>query len=152
MQAQSQSRRLQTYLEKLSSQARGRLLAEVERLKMCGDDMPGLDVVLTELRSEFRKNGSNVRINDPNHTLSCGAGTSTIDANTCEVPLSSISGNIQVNTLAGNDTLTLNLANGNFIPAGGVSYAGGDPTTGIAAVTNSTANFRLSTDALASTQ
>ncbi|PYS23626.1 MAG: hypothetical protein DMF72_08740 [Acidobacteria bacterium] len=74
--------------------------------------------------------GSNVRVNDPNHTLSCGGGITQVDANTCEVPLASISGNIQVSTLAGNDTLTLNFANGNFMPASGLSYAGGDPTTG----------------------
>jgi hypothetical protein len=45
------------YLRQLTSQTRGRLLAEIERLKMCGDDTPGFDLVLTELRDEFRKNG-----------------------------------------------------------------------------------------------
>jgi hypothetical protein len=65
MRPEPQALRIQTYLEKLSSQARGRLLAEIERLKMCGDDTPGLDVILTELRSEFRKNGQNVRAANP---------------------------------------------------------------------------------------
>ena len=65
MRAEPQSRRIQTYLEKLSSQARGRLLAEIERLKMCGDETPGLDEILTELRAEFRKNGQNVRAANP---------------------------------------------------------------------------------------
>jgi hypothetical protein len=65
------------------------------------------------------RNGSNVRIHDPNHTLSAGAGTTQFDANTVDVPLSSITGNIQVNniqvnTLGGNDTLTLDLSGGNF--------------------------------------
>jgi len=75
-------------------------------------------------------NGSNVRINDPNHTLKCGAGATTIDVHTCEVPLASITGSIHVHALAGNDSLTLALAGGNFFPPGGVIYNGGDPTTG----------------------
>jgi hypothetical protein len=57
--------RVQKYLRQLSSQARGRLLAEIERLKLCGDDTPGLDVILGELRTEFRKNGQNVRAANP---------------------------------------------------------------------------------------
>lgn len=73
-------------------------------------------------------NGSNVRVNDPNHPLSCSAGT-PVDANTCDVPLASITGNIQVNTLDGNDTLTLNFAGGNFLPPGGLIYAGGAQTS-----------------------
>jgi hypothetical protein len=74
-------------------------------------------------------NVANVRINDPNNTLTAGAGATQIDANTVEVPLASISGNIQVNTLGANDTLTLALAGGDFIPAGGLSYAGGTQTS-----------------------
>ena len=57
--------RLQKYLRQLSSKARSRLLAEIERLKLCGDDTPGFDAILTELRSEFRKGGQNVRIANP---------------------------------------------------------------------------------------
>jgi CSLREA domain-containing protein len=76
-------------------------------------------------------NGPNIQVTDPNHTLSCGAGAIVIDVNTCEVPLASIlTGSIQVNALAGSDSLTLALANGNFFPPGGVVYSGGDPTTG----------------------
>jgi hypothetical protein len=57
---------VQKYLRQLTSQTRGRLLAEIERLQMCGDDTPGFSVILTELRSEFRKNGQNVvRIANP---------------------------------------------------------------------------------------
>jgi hypothetical protein len=37
-------------------------------------------------------NGSNVRINDPSHTINCGTDTTAIDANTCEVPLDSVTG------------------------------------------------------------
>jgi hypothetical protein len=57
--------KVQKYLRQLTSQARGRLLAEIERLQMCGDDTPGFGAILTELRTEFRKNGQNVRIANP---------------------------------------------------------------------------------------
>ncbi len=73
--------------------------------------------------------GANVRINDPSHTLTCGAGATQVNANTCDVPLSSITGNIQVDTQGGNDQLTLDLGSGDFIPTGGLSYAGGTQTT-----------------------
>jgi CSLREA domain-containing protein len=78
----------------------------------------------------IRLNGSNVRISDSNHTLNCGAGTTAIDANICEVLLASITGLIQVDALAGSDSLVLDLGGGNFFPPGGVTYNGGDPTTG----------------------
>lgn len=95
------------------------------------------DLVITDINGgasddtlTITKNGTNIRISDPNNRLSAGAGATQVDLHTVDVPISSITGSIQVNTLAGNDTLTLNFANGNFIPSGGVSYAGGDPTTG----------------------
>ena len=72
--------------------------------------------------------GTNVRINDPNNTIGAGAGATQVNANTVDVPLASLT-SIQVNTLGGNDTLTLNLANGNFIPSGGLGYAGGSQTS-----------------------
>ena len=43
--------------------------------------------------------------------------------------MASITGNIQFNTLAGDDSLTVNFSGGNPIPSGGISYAGGDQTT-----------------------
>ncbi|HEX8076366.1 MAG TPA: hypothetical protein VF511_01015, partial [Chthoniobacterales bacterium] len=74
--------------------------------------------------------GANVRITDPNNTLAAGPGATQTDANTVEVPLSSIGGNITVNTLGGNDVLTLDLTGGDFIPASGLFFNGGNPTTG----------------------
>ncbi len=74
-------------------------------------------------------NGANVRINDPINGIIASTGATQIDANTAEAPLASITGNIQVNTLDGNDTLTLALAGGDFIPAGGVNFAGGSQTS-----------------------
>jgi fibronectin-binding autotransporter adhesin len=73
--------------------------------------------------------GSNVRLSDANNALSAGSGAFQLDANTVEVPLASIIGNIQINALAGDDLFTLDLSGGDFIPAGGLSYAGGDPAT-----------------------
>ena len=43
------------------------------------------------------------------------------------MPLADITGHIQVDTLDGNDTLTLALAGGDFIVAGGLIYSGGNP-------------------------
>jgi len=44
--------RIREYLKRLTPQARSRLLAEVERLQLCGGDMPGSDLILAELRVE----------------------------------------------------------------------------------------------------
>ena len=57
--------------------------------------------------------------------MSCGAGRLSSIPNTCDVPQASVTGNIQVNTLGGNDSLTLNFASGNFVPSGGLVYNGG---------------------------
>ncbi|MFO0821305.1 MAG: autotransporter-associated beta strand repeat-containing protein [Pirellulales bacterium] len=69
--------------------------------------------------------GNTIRISDSTSGLFAGAGATRVDGKTVDVPLASVSGNIQVNTLGGADTLTLALAGGDFIVAGGVSYAGG---------------------------
>ena len=69
--------------------------------------------------------GANVRVTDPTNTLQAGAGATLVNANTVDVPLASIAGNIQVNTLAGNDSLTIDVSGGNPIPAAGLAYDGG---------------------------
>ena len=74
------------------------------------------------------RNGNNIRIFDVTKTLVAGAGVTQINTNIVEVPLASVPGNMQLNTLAGADTVTLNFGGGNPIPAGGVIYAGGAPT------------------------
>lgn len=57
---------IQKYLQQLTSQARRRLLVEMERLQVCDDDMPGSDIILAELRSEFGKKGQAlVQIGNP---------------------------------------------------------------------------------------
>jgi len=49
--------------------------------------------------------GTNLRISDPRLFLEAGAGTIQVDSRTVEVPLSSITGRVMVQTLAGNDTV-----------------------------------------------
>ncbi|MBX3293625.1 MAG: hypothetical protein KF881_12135, partial [Acidobacteria bacterium] len=71
----------------------------------------------------------NLIVNDPSNTVGGGTGTTQIDPNTVSVPLASITGSITVNTLAGNDTLTVDLSGCNVIPAGGIFYNGGLPAT-----------------------
>ena len=73
-------------------------------------------------------NGANVRITDPNNVLNAGVGATQVDIHTVEVSFASIS-SIHVNTLAGNDTLTLDLSGGDIIPDGGLTFNGGDPTS-----------------------
>jgi len=46
---------IQGYLRQLTPQARARLLAEVERLRICGDRTPGMHAMLADLRKEFGK-------------------------------------------------------------------------------------------------
>jgi len=48
---------LRGYLRQLSPQTRSRLLAEIERLRQSGEDVPGGDLLLGELRAEFRQDG-----------------------------------------------------------------------------------------------
>jgi hypothetical protein len=44
---------VQDYLKRLTPQTRVRLLAELERLRLCDDDIPGTNILLTDLRKEF---------------------------------------------------------------------------------------------------
>ncbi|HRI05229.1 MAG TPA: right-handed parallel beta-helix repeat-containing protein, partial [Pyrinomonadaceae bacterium] len=75
-------------------------------------------------------NATNLRINDPGRTIGAGAGTTQVDANTVDVPIASLT-SILINTLAGNDTVNLNFSGGcDFIPTGGLTFNGGDPTSG----------------------
>jgi hypothetical protein len=49
--------RIREYLGRLTSQARSNLLIEIERIQLYGDDVPGSETILTQLRAEFRKSG-----------------------------------------------------------------------------------------------
>ncbi|MBB4374097.1 hypothetical protein GGD63_006926 [Bradyrhizobium sp. cir1] len=50
--------RLSEFLQRLTPLSRSCLLSELERLELCGIDMPGSAEVLARLRAEFRKDGS----------------------------------------------------------------------------------------------
>src|SRR2546423_1159322 len=45
------------YLGRLTSQARSRLLVEIERIQLYGEDIPASALILAQLRAEFRKAG-----------------------------------------------------------------------------------------------
>lgn len=74
------------------------------------------------------RSGDRVRVYDPNNTLGAGPGAIQIDEFTVEVLLASITGNIQVNSLGGNDTLGIDYASGNPLPTAGLIFDGGTGT------------------------
>jgi hypothetical protein len=49
--------RVRAYLAQLTPPARRHLLAEIERLQAHGEDVPGADLILAELRAELRATG-----------------------------------------------------------------------------------------------
>jgi hypothetical protein len=55
--AELPSDRVRKYLQNISPQARKNLLAEIERMQMYGETMPGGEVLLEQLRAEFRGSG-----------------------------------------------------------------------------------------------
>jgi hypothetical protein len=49
--------RLQEFLQRLTAPTRSNLLTELERLELCGAEIPGSATVMEKLRAEFRPNG-----------------------------------------------------------------------------------------------
>ena len=61
-----QADRIRKYLGHLTSHARSSLLVEIERMQMYDEDISGFEIILAELRAEFRKTGeSHNRIGNP---------------------------------------------------------------------------------------
>jgi hypothetical protein len=61
-----QDDRIADYLQRLTPHARSNLLTELERLEVCGADMPGGAAILERLRAEFRETSqSNKRVANP---------------------------------------------------------------------------------------
>src|SRR5450631_2963209 len=61
-----QADRIDDYLQRLTPQARSNLLTELERLEVCGAEMPGGAAILEKLRTEFRQTTqSNKRVANP---------------------------------------------------------------------------------------
>src|SRR5215204_2777934 len=58
--------RIQQYLRRITPQARRNLLVEIERMQIYGEDMPCSEIILAELRVEFRNSGeSQNRVGNP---------------------------------------------------------------------------------------
>ena len=61
-----QADRIREYLGHLSLQARSSLLVEIERKQMYDEDISGFEIILSELRAEFRRSGeTNNRVGNP---------------------------------------------------------------------------------------
>ena len=61
-----QADRIRDFLRHMAPQARHNLLVEIERKKMYDEDISGFELILSELRAEFRKSGqSNQRVENP---------------------------------------------------------------------------------------
>jgi hypothetical protein len=61
-----QDDRIGDYLQRLTPLARGNLLTELERLEVCGAEIPGAEAILARLRAEFRKDGATQnRVDNP---------------------------------------------------------------------------------------
>ncbi len=61
-----QADRVRKYLGHLTLQARSSLLVEIERMQMYDEDISGFEIILSELRAEFRKSGQpNNRVGNP---------------------------------------------------------------------------------------
>jgi autotransporter-associated beta strand protein len=99
--------------------------------------LSGGDLIVTDINGGTSNdmltvviNGTNLRVSDPGNQLVAGLGATQVNANTVDVPLASITGNIQFNTLAGDDTLTVDFSGGNFSNQiefiGGANTATGD--------------------------
>jgi hypothetical protein len=62
--------RIRKYLGHLTSQARNSLLVEIERMQMYDEDISGFEIILAELRAEFRRTGeTHNRIGNPSRSF-----------------------------------------------------------------------------------
>ncbi|TPQ29189.1 hypothetical protein C2U70_28700 [Bradyrhizobium guangdongense] len=84
------------FLQKLTPLSRSCLLSELERLELCGIDMPGSADIVSKLRAEFRKDGSTAaRANNPSRYFFAPLERFLIDG----APEHANSGRISRNTL-----------------------------------------------------
>jgi hypothetical protein len=62
----AQPDRIQEFLQRLRPPTRSNLLTELERLELCGAEIPGSAAIMEKLRAEFRTNGqSQKRTSNP---------------------------------------------------------------------------------------
>jgi hypothetical protein len=72
---------IQEFLQRLTPPTRGSLLTELERLEVCGAEIPGAAPVLEKLRAEFRADGSNAsRVGHPSRLFFAPLELLLIDA------------------------------------------------------------------------
>ncbi|MFO1003985.1 MAG: GEVED domain-containing protein [Planctomycetaceae bacterium] len=88
--------------------------------------------------------GSTIRITDASTALNAGSGTTQVNATTVDVPIGDITGSIQVNTLAGNDTLTLDLTGGDLLVPNGLFFDGGADSNSLSIVGGTTTSQAFS--------
>ena len=66
MESEVPADRIREFLAHLTSQERSSLLVEIERMQLYGEDMPGANIILAELRAGLRASGqSNSRAGNP---------------------------------------------------------------------------------------
>jgi hypothetical protein len=92
-----QDDRIGDYLQRLTPLARGNLLTELERLEVCGAEMPGAEAILIKLRAEFRKDGATQnRVDNPSRYFFAPAEPLLVEG----APEHANSGRIQRGSLA----------------------------------------------------
>ncbi|MCO6459575.1 MAG: VCBS repeat-containing protein, partial [Pirellulaceae bacterium] len=69
--------------------------------------------------------GADLQIHDTTTPVTAGAGATQVDPFTVTIPFANVSGNVQIDTAAGDDSLTVDFSGGDPVPAGGVHYDGG---------------------------
>jgi hypothetical protein len=89
--------RIGDYLQRLTPLARGNLLTELERLEVCGAEIPGAEAILVKLRAEFRKDGATQnRVDNPSRYFFAPAEPLLVEG----APEHANSGRIQRGSLA----------------------------------------------------
>ena len=102
-------------------------------VSVVGDDLLIADSSGGDTDNQFKlsTDGTSLFVHDANNLLTTAIlGADGNGTNTVTIPLTAFSGGIVVNALAGNDTLTVDFSGGNPIPQGGLSFHGGNPTSG----------------------
>jgi autotransporter-associated beta strand protein len=97
-------------------------------------------------RITISRHGDNVRIHEAATMLTAGLGSIQIDHHTIEMPLASIAGSLVIDTLGGNDTVTVDYTGGDLLD---IVYNGGPGgLDGLAVIGDSTQTASYSPDSL----
>lgn len=106
-------------------------------ISLAGSNITIADTSVTAQDDQWRleRSGTNVKLTNfagGSIDASAVAGASGSGTSVVTFPLSLMepAGSLIVDSRGGNDTLTIDLSGGDLIPAGGITYSGGNPTTG----------------------